>query len=147
MMVLTSVAALKSASTSATAFGRFGDDYKPVPRDLLTGGEISFARLGASQLSTVRKTLLDAIRIAEASYGTGRGSRIVLISLGGYIDTNQIIHDWIGTKSLVPKAIPSYVVRIFEPQVVTASGPSKNHYWNVVVNARNGKIITAITYD
>ena len=55
--------------------------------------------------------------------------RVVLVSIGGYVDTNDIVHDSIGTKSHVPKAIPSYIVRIFEPYPV-ALGPSKNnHYW------------------
>ena len=145
-MVLTSVAALQSASTSTPFYGRFGDDYKPLPRSMLTNREISFTRLRASQLTIVRTTPSEAVRVAEASYGDGRGTRVVLVSLGGYIDNNQVVHDWIGTKSLIPKATPSYVVRIFEPHVATVS-PSKNHYWNVIVNARNGRIISAFTYD
>jgi hypothetical protein len=102
--------------------------------------------LRAAQVATVRTAQSVAVRIAEASYG-GSGSRVVLVSIGGYVDTNDIVHDWIGTKSHVPKAIPSYIVRIFEPYPV-ALGPSKNnHYWNVIVSALNGRIIGAFTYD
>jgi hypothetical protein len=147
MIALTSAAALLSASTAIPGSGRFGDEYKPVPRGLLTDGEILFTHLRASQLTSVRETPTDAVRIADASYGAGGVSRVVLVSLGGYVDKNQIVHDWIGTTSLVPKATPSYVVRIFEPNALHTLDPSKNHYWNVIVNARSGRIIAAITYD
>jgi hypothetical protein len=113
---------------------------------MLTMGEILFSRLRAPQLATVRTTPSDAVRIAEASYGEGSDSRVVLVSLGGYVDKNEIVHDWIGTKSFVPRALPSYIVRIFEPHPVTLD-PSNNHYWNVVVNAMNGRIVVAFTYD
>jgi len=146
MLVLASVAALQSVSNSTTAFGRFGDDFKPLSKSMLTNGEMLFTQLRMSQVATVRTTPLNAVHVAEASYGAGRGSKVVLVSLGGYIDKNRIVHDWIGTKSLVPKATPSYIVRIFEPQVETV-GPSKNHYWNVIVNARNRRIISTFTYN
>jgi hypothetical protein len=113
---------------------------------LLTDGEIEFNRLGTANLSKVRITPARAGRIADAQYGQVRGSRIVLESLGGYIDKNQIVHDWVGKKSWVPNAIPSYLIRIESSHLITLD-PSVNHYWNVIVNAINGKIISAITYD
>ena len=113
---------------------------------MLTNGEILFTRLRASQLFAVRTTPSVAVGIAEASYGGGHGTRIVLVSLGAYVDKNQIIYDWIGTQSLIPKAVPSYVVRVFEPYVVTVD-PSTNHYWNVIVNATNSRLISAFSYD
>lgn len=147
LFVLTSATALQSVSTSTTAPAQFRDDYKPLPTSMLTNGEILFTRLRTSQLSAVRTIPSVAVRIAEALYGGSRhGSRIVLVSLGAYVDKNQIIHDWIGTRSLKPAAVPSYAVRIFEPHVVTV-GPSTNHYWNVIVNATNGRIISAFSYD
>jgi hypothetical protein len=74
--------------------------------------------------------------------------RVVFESLGGYVNNNEIIHDWIGTKSLVPKALPAYIVRITGPPIV-ALGPSSvvNHYWNVIVNAITGRIVSSFTYD
>jgi hypothetical protein len=94
----------------------------------------------------VRITPADARRIADAQYGHDHGSRNVFESLGGYIDKNQIIQDWVGKKSWVPKPIPSYVVRIYGDHLVTAE-PSSNHFWNVIVGAVSGKIIAAFTYD
>jgi hypothetical protein len=150
MIVTVSSIIVAVVATSSTCVG--GKQYLcpnsfiPAPKGLLTGGEIEFNRLGTSNLSKVRITPARAVRIAEGQYGQVRGSRIVLESLGGYIDKNQIVHDWVGTKSWVPKAIPSYLVRIHTSHLITLD-PSVNHYWNVIVNAINGKIITAITYD
>lgn len=67
-------------------------------------------------------------------------------SLGGYVDQNQIIPNWVGTISLIPKAVPSYLVRFYEPSFLTVD-PSTNHYMNVVVNAINGKVVVSFTYD
>ena len=142
MAVATLAAALESAATSSLAIGH----YEPLPKGMLLHGPILFTRLRASQLATVRLTPSLAARIAEASVGDDSHSRVVLDSLGGYVNKNQIIHDWVGTTTFVPRAVPSYIVRFFEPQLVTPT-PSDNHYWNVVVNAESGTIIVAFTYD
>lgn len=124
--------------------------FKPAPKELLTDGQIEFNRLGVSNLSLVRITPARADRIANAEYGRTRGAKVVLESLGGYIDKDAIVHDWVGTRSWIPKAIPAYLVRISGLEIASL-GPTpetvKNHSWNVIVNAINGKIITAITYD
>jgi hypothetical protein len=149
VVIFASITVSVAATSGSCPFGqRLSCDYvfKVVPRSLLVNGEIEFKRLSASNLSLVRITPTDARRDAEAQYGNESGSRIVLESLGGYIDKNQIIPDWVGTKSWVPKPIPSYLVRIYGDQLVTVD-PSTNHYWNVVVSAVSGKIITAFTYD
>jgi hypothetical protein len=121
------------------------NSFKPAPKQLLTDGQIEFNRLGDSKLSLVRITPARADHIANAEYGRV-GAKIVLESLGSYIDKDAIVHDWVGTRSWIPRAIPAYLVRIHSSHVVTID-PSTNHYWNVIVNAVNGKIITAITYD
>jgi hypothetical protein len=107
---------------------------------------MEFKRLNTSNLSLVRITPADARHIADVQYGHDHGSRIVFESLGGYIDKTQIIQDWVGKKSWVPKPIPSYVVRIYGAHLVTAE-PSANRYWNVIVSAVSGKIISATTYN
>jgi hypothetical protein len=147
LVVVTLAAALGSAVSAPPAIERYGNEFKPLPKKMLFDGEILFARLPASRLATVRTTPNEAIGIAESRVAPAvHGTRVVLVSLGGYVDRNRIVHDWIGTKTLVPRAVPSYLVRIFEPYVVTL-GPSTNHYWNVVVNAQSGKVISAFTYD
>lgn len=120
--------------------------FKPVPKRLLVVGRIGFKCLTASNLSLVRITPADARRIADSQYGHDKGSRIVFESLGGYIDDSQIVPDWVGKKSWIPKPIPSYDVRIYGARLATVD-PSHNHYWNVIVSAVSGKIMTVITYD
>jgi len=122
------------------------DAFRPAPKSLLVNGDMMFTRLHDSQLSRVRLTHSDAARIAEAQYGIGHGSRVVFESLGGFVDKSRIIHDWVGTRPWIPKAVPSYIVRIYEVHVATVD-PSTNHFWNVIVNATSGKIVVAFTYD
>jgi hypothetical protein len=124
--------------------------YKAPSKSLLTNCEIRFSRLSDAQLSKVRFTPVSAAHIASSQYGNGRRSRVVFESLGGYVDTNQIIPDWVGTKSWVPKALPAYLVRIGGDDI-DSLGPRptevENHFWNVIVNATTGKIVGATTYD
>jgi hypothetical protein len=117
--------------------------FEAPSKTLLTGGEIEFNRLGIAKLSTVRISPSRAVRIADSQYG---GGHLVFESLGGYIDMNQIIPDWVGTTSWVPKAIPAYLVRFHYDHAITVD-PSTNHFENILVNATNGKIISEFTYD
>jgi hypothetical protein len=109
-----------------------------------------FTRLTNTQLLAVRVTPARAAHIASAQYGNGRRSRVVFESLGGYVDNDQIIPDWVGTKSWIPKALPAYVVRIGGDDI-DSLGPTAeknlNHFWNVIVNAATGKIVSATSYD
>lgn len=71
-------------------------------------------------------------------------------SLGGYIDANSIVPDWVGSKSWIPKALPAYIVRISGVQIASLGprgGAVKNRSWNVIVNATDGRVVSAITYD
>ena len=153
MIVLVSSLVVAIAETSSTCVdGKqylCPNSFKPVPKLLLTDDEIEFNRLGTSNMSLVRVTPARAVRIADAEYGRVRGSRIALESLGGYIDKTRIIHDWVGTRSWIPKAIPAYLVRISGVKIESL-GPLpgvRSGSWNVIVNAITGKIISAITYD
>jgi hypothetical protein len=142
MSVMTLSVAIESAATSSFPIGH----YTPLSKSVLAGGEILFTRLRTTELSSVRTTPTEAVDIAKASFGDGSDTRVVLVSLGGYVNKNDIVHDWSGTKAFIPRAAPSYIVRLFEPHLVTLD-PSDDHYWNVVVNAKSGKIILAFSYD
>ena len=124
--------------------------FKPVPMNLLVNGEIEFNRLSKSDLSKVRITPEQARRMADAPYRRDHGSRVVFESLGGYIDKNDIVHDWVGTRSWIPKALPAYIVRISGLEI-PSNGPgpleSYNHSENVIVDAKNGGIVADFTYD
>lgn len=122
--------------------------FKVPAKSLLVNCEIRFSRLSDSQLSEVRITPGEAAHVASSQYGQGRRSRVVFESLGGYVDDNEIVPDWVGTKSWIPKALPAYLVRIGGDDI-DSLGPTKvvNHFWNVIVNAATGKIVSATTYD
>jgi hypothetical protein len=120
--------------------------FSPVPKSVLENGEIEFTPLAASMLSRVRISPQRAEHIADSQYGGAKSSRVVFESLGGYIDKDQIIPDWAGTTSYVPRALPSYIVRIHDDAIVTVD-PSRSHFWNVIVNAANGKIVSAFSYE
>jgi hypothetical protein len=149
LLVLTATIIVSVAVTSPSCSFRqrylCTDVFKPAPRKLLSLGEIEFHRLGDGNLALVRISPTKAREIADHLYGRGQ-SNVVFESLGGYIDKNQIIPDWVGTRSYIPKVVPSYIVRIHENYVVTVD-PSHNHYWNVIVNAVSGKIEASISYD
>lgn len=123
--------------------------FKPAPKNLLVDGEIGFKALGESNLSKVRITPEQARRIADAPYSHDHRSRIVFESLGGYIDKNDIVQDWVGTRSWIPTAVPAYIVRISGLEIQSDEpGPAvENHSENVVVNAVSGKIVADITYN
>lgn len=124
--------------------------FKPAPKSLLVGGEIVFKRLGESDLLKVRITPEQARRIAGAPYRRLHKSRVVFESLGGYIDKNDIVHDWVGTRSWIPRALPAYLVRISGLEI-PSNGPGPlvtyNHSENVIVNAETGNIIADFTND
>lgn len=124
--------------------------FKPASKNLLVGGEIEFKRLGESDLSKVRITPEQARRIADAPYGRDHKSRVVFESLGGYIDKNDIVRNWVGTRSWIPKALPAYIVRIAGLEIPPLGpGPPviHNRSENVIVNAETGTIIADFTYD
>ncbi len=123
--------------------------FRPPPRSLLASGELRFTRLPPSQLARVRVTPAHADLIATGFCGGGRW-RVVFESLGGYVDDNRIIHDWVGTRSFVPQPLPAFLVRITGgsiPSLGPVPGISADHYWNVVVDAVTGRVVTALAYD
>jgi hypothetical protein len=141
------VVALSLSNSSGTKT-LYSGWFKPLPKNVLVVGEISFTRLSDSQLSQVQVTPLQASRIAMAEYGRHQRWRVVIESLGGYVNKNDIVHDWIGTTSFIPKPVPAYLIRITGAPIVTLGlDRAPNHYWNIIVNAITGKVVSSFTYD
>jgi hypothetical protein len=136
-------AAQQGSTTSAT--------YVVLPRSLTLAGDFSFRPLRRSQFSAVRITTPRAIQLASRAASVRSGSLSssskVTVSLGSFINKEEIVTDWIGTKSLIPKAVPVYVVMIsglhFES---LGPGGGVNHEYDVVVNASNGEVLEELTY-
>jgi hypothetical protein len=115
---------------------------------MIVNGQLMFARLDRAQITRVRISPEEAERIVKDDYGTKEPWRVVFESLGGYVNDQQIIHDWVGTKSLIPKPMPAYIVRITGVPIPSLGlGGATNHYWNVIVNALTGRVIESFSYD
>ena len=73
---------------------------------------------------------------------------MVFESLGGYVDANQIVHDWVGTRSWIPPVRPAYFVRLAGVNIPSL-GPriGANHHVDVIVNAVTGRIICAVSFN
>jgi hypothetical protein len=117
--------------------------YRAPQKRWLADAAIRFTRLDRSQLSRVRITAADAAHVAIAEYGRGPRSHVTFESLGGYVDTSQIIHDWVGTTSWTPKALPAYFVRIHGVnRWPLFGGVDRRLSWcNAIVTASQGVVI------
>ena len=148
LAVASVMAALLSATSSSGPSGVYRDAFRALPRGMAAFGQLQFTRLSDSQLSQVRITPTAAARIVTDQFGTMEPWRVVFESLGGYVNDEQIIHDWVGTTSLIPKAVPSYIVRITGGTMSPlAPGNTPNRYLNVIVNATTGRVVGSFTYD
>ena len=147
LIASTTVVAVLSASSSSS--GDLRSAYRPLPRAILVNGQLTFSRLDDSQLARVRISPEEAVRIVKDDNGTKEPWRVVFESLGGYVNDLQIIHDWVGTTSFVPKPVPTYIVRITGVPIYSLGpGPDAvNHYWNVILNAVTGRVIESFSYD
>ncbi|HSN02414.1 MAG TPA: hypothetical protein VLS91_02910 [Acidimicrobiales bacterium] len=122
--------------------------YRALLPSWLAQGEMRFARLNKTESARVRVSPADAARTAEAQYSQRPGVRVVFESLGGYVDANQIVHDWVGTRSWIPPVRPAYFVRLAGVNIPSL-GPriGANHHVDVIVNAVTGRIICAVSFN
>ncbi len=86
--------------------------YRVPHERWLSDDGILFSRLSGSQLSRVKVSPREAALEALEGYDLSGRPHVVFESLGGYVDKSEIIRDWVGTKSWVPRAIPAYFLRI-----------------------------------
>lgn len=148
LIIATTVAAVVSSTSSSGPSDSYQNAYRALPKDMLVFGQLMFTRLSQSQIEQVRVSPKEAARIARDYYGIKEPWRVVFESLGGYVNDAQIIHDWVGTRSLIPKALPAYVVRVTGVPIESLGlGGAVNHYWNVIVNAMTGHVVSSFTYD
>lgn len=148
LIVAIVVAALLGATTSSGPSASYRNAYRPLPKNMLVMGQLMFTRLSESQIGQVRVDPHDAAQIARDYFGTHEPWRVVFESLGGYVNDLQIIHDWVGTSSLVPKPLPAYLVRITGVPINSLGpGDAVNHFWNVIVNAKTGHVVSSFTYN
>jgi hypothetical protein len=77
------------------------------------------------------------------------GSWVYSVSLGGYVNKLDIVHDWIGTKSKWPKRVATYMVTV-RGLIIPSDGPSQqiavNHEEIFNLNATTGKVKSSFSY-
>jgi hypothetical protein len=117
--------------------------YRPLRKSWLVDDGIRFTRLDSAQMSRVRITPADAARVVTAEYGLGHRSRVTFESLGGFVDTSEIIQDWVGTTSWIPKAVPAYFVIIKGVNRFPTVGPTQERlkYCDVIITASNATVV------
>jgi hypothetical protein len=133
--------------TSPSPVPRLGE-YRVVPTSWLVQGEMRFTRLNDSQVAQVKVSASTAKHVAEIGYAHGSRIRVVFESLGGYIDANQIVHDWVGTKSWIPPARPAYFVRLAGVDIPAIGVRAEvNHHVDVIVSAITGREICSVSFN
>jgi hypothetical protein len=150
LVASTATVAIVSATSSSGWQGDLRNAYRPLPKALRVNGQLMFTRLDSSEIARVRLSPEEAVQIVKDDDGAKEPWRVVFESLGGYVNDLEIIHDWVGTKSLIPKPLPAYIVRITGVPIYSLGPnpiPAVNHYWNVIVNAITGHVIGSFTYD
>ena len=122
--------------------------YRAVPTTWLVRGEMRFTRLSEAASTSVTVSASAAERTAEEGFARSSNTRVVFESLGGYVDVNQIVHDWVGTRSWIPPVRPAYFVRLAGVNIPSV-GPRRgaSHHVDVIVSAVTGREICAVAFS
>jgi hypothetical protein len=123
--------------------------FIPLPKRALVGGSISFTPLSSVAFHAILLSPQIALNDLKNQFTMPTGSWVNSISLGGYVNKLDIVHDWIGTKSKWPKRVATYMVTI-RGLAIPSSGPSQvsavNHEEIFNVNATTGKVQSSFSY-
>jgi hypothetical protein len=141
-------AVMNTSTTISAQDGPRRGAYREVPTSWLVQGEMRFTRLSDPQAARVKVSASTAEHVAEAGYARNAGTRVVFESLGGFVDANQIVRDWVGTRSWIPPVRPAYFVRLAGVKIPTM-GPQSgvSHHVDVIVSAITGREICAVSFD
>lgn len=135
------------ASVALQSQGLMNASFTPLSKTALSALDIRFVPLRNSQFATIRVTEPEAVSTAEVGLNPTPSGSKVLVSLGGLTDKEAIVHDWIRTKSWIPKAIPAYVITISGLHIESLGpGGAVNHEEIVVVNANSGDVVETVSY-
>ena len=123
--------------------------FIPLPKRALTNGSISFTPLSSAALHAILLSPQMALNDLKNQFTMPTGSWVYSVSLGGYVNKLDIVHDWIGTKSKWPNRVATYMVTI-RGLIIPSDGPSQvsavNHEEIFIVNATNGKVKSSFSY-
>jgi hypothetical protein len=138
-----------SATDIPNTLGLAAKTYNPLPKRALASGSISFTPLSSAALAVVRLSPELALNDLKDQFTMPAGSWVSSISLGGYVNTLDIVHDWSGTTSKSPKRVATYMVTI-RGLTISSLGPSHegtaNHEEVFIANATTGKVMSSFSY-
>jgi hypothetical protein len=147
--VLFTAATAGGASSHRDTRGLGVKTYIPLPKKALENWSISFTRLSSAASHEVKVSPQLALNDLTAHLTMPAGSWVHSISLGGYVNTLDIVHDWIGTKSKSPKRVAMYIITI-RGLAIRSDGPSQvsviNHEELFIVSATTGKVKGSFSY-
>lgn len=156
---IVAVIVLAAGSTTAYAVSTLTQDrstrhhsgigtFRAVPRRWLVRDEMRFTPLSPAEMSRVTVTATTAVHVAEAGFALNKGVHVVFESLGGYVDSNQIVHDWVGTHSWIPPVTLAYFVRLAGVDIPALGRQlGADHHADVIVNAVSGREICATSFN
>jgi hypothetical protein len=137
------------ASSYPDTRGLSAKTFIPLPKRALESGSISFTPLSSAALHVIRLSPQLALNDLKGQFTMPAGSWVYSISLGGYVNTLDIVHDWNGTKSKSPKRVAMYMVTI-RGLIIPSYGPSHvsaaDHEEIFIVNATTGKVMSSFSY-
>ena len=123
--------------------------FIPLPKRALTDGSISFTPLSNAALHAILLSPQMALNDLKNQFTMPTGSWVYSVSLGGYVNKLDIVHDWIGTKSKWPKRVATYMVTV-RGLIIPSDGPSQqiavNHEEIFNLNATTGKVKSSFSY-
>jgi len=135
------------ASVALQSQGLMNAFFTPLSKAARNELDIRFVPLRNSQFAPIRVTEPEAVSTAEVGLNPMPSGSNVLVSLGDLTDKEEIVHDWIGTKSWIPKAIPAYVITMSGLNIESLGpGGAVNHEEIVVVNANSGDVVETVSY-
>lgn len=123
--------------------------FIPLPARALVDGSISFTPLSPIAARAISMSPQIALSDLKSQFTMPKGSWVYSVSLGGYVNKLDIVHDWSGTKSKWPKRVAIYMITVHGLNL-SPDGPSKisavNHEEIFIVNATTGKLESSFTY-
>jgi hypothetical protein len=121
--------------------------FIPLPKTALVDGQIIFRPLTSAAKAAVRLTPRQAVNDLKSQFEMSSGSWVQSVSLGGYVNKMDIVHDWMGTKSKVPKPIPVYMVTVRGLHIASLGPGGGVHHEEVfTLNAVTGRAISSFSY-
>jgi len=141
-----------SAANVATIKGLTSPTYIPLPASARVDAGIIFSPIGRSLTRSHLLSPRQALTHAAPFYEKTPGARVVSVSLGNFVDSFAIVHDWIGTTSKYPAPRAVYAITL-AGVTIYSTGPTctcnrvrSNGSEVLLESATTGKVISTYVF-